>query len=297
MNSLTAPSKFFFFKTKKEKVYVMRSLRKGNPLPLLLYLLYRARLSSFLSVKRKYYTIKLSYSPYALWLYFHPNAVRKEEEFVHFFLEEGDVFVDAGAHLGTVSLTASHKVKGGGKVIAIEPHPRTVTLLQDNIQLSPYKNITVRECAVSNAEGLARMTNFYVGDMNHLAEEGVKQVKVLTLETLLSSVKKVWLLKVDVEGLELMVLQGLGKEINKVSAILFESAEASFERYGYTLGHIIYYLESSGFSVYYFPEASEKKIKKIGATHRTRTRYEDLLALTGEGKIRFQKQGGKILPF
>ncbi len=295
MNSSIGPSKFFFFKTKKEKVYVLRSLRNGNIFPFLLYILYRARLSSFIRIKRKYYTLKLSYSPYALWLYFHPHAVRKEEEFVHFFLEEGDIFVDAGAHLGTVTLTASEKVRGGGKVIAIEPHPRTASLLQENITLSPYKNITLRECAVSNIEGRATMTNFYVGDMNHLTEEGEKEVKVLTLETLLTSVKSIALLKVDVEGVELMALEGLGKGIDKVCGILFESAAASFERYGYTLDHIIRFLESFGFTVYHFPEMSEKKIKKVGVGYRTKTRYEDLLALTPLGKIRFQKQGGKIL--
>ncbi len=295
MNSLIRRSSFSFFKTKKEKVFVLRKLKEGKIFPFLLYILYRIRLTSFIRVKRKYYTIRLSYSPYALWLYFHKDAVRKEEEFVHFFLLEGDTFVDAGAHLGTVSLTASLKVRGGGKVIAIEPHPRTAHLLRENISMSPYKNMTVHECAVSDKEGKVSMTNFYVGDMNYLTEEGDKKVKVQTLETLFVHIKCAALLKVDVEGVELMALMGLGKAINKVSGIVFESAEASFDRYGYTLDHIIRFLESSGFVVYYFPEISERKIKKIGVGYRTKTRYEDLLALTPLGKSRFQKQGGKIL--
>ncbi len=295
MKTLIKVSRFFFFKTQKEKLFILKSLRRGKVFPLLLYILYRLRLTSQILVVRKFYKIKLSYSPYALWLYFHRNAVRKEEEFVHFLLDEGNIFVDAGAHLGTVSLTASQGVGAFGKVIAIEPHPKTFSYLKENISLAFYKNISLVSAGVGERNEISFLSSSYVSDMNYIGEVGIK-VKVMTLETICASLKKISLLKIDVEGYELQALLGLGKSLQKVEAILFESSPSSFTRYNYTLSDIVKFLEKSGFTVYRFLGALPDEIVPITASHQTKTRYEDLIAFNGFGKIHFQKKGGKILP-
>lgn len=296
MSILKKPFKFYFFKTKKEKVFIVRALKSGNFYPFLLYCIYLMRLSSFLLVKRNFYTIHLHYSPYAFWLYFHRERTRKEEEFVNSYLSLGDTFIDCGAHLGTVSLTASQKVGADGKVISIEAHPKTFVFLNKNIVIAPYKNIESIHAAILEKEEKVFMTTHYVGDMNHVSErnEGV-EVNGITLESILVKIEKVNLLKIDVEGKEFEAMKGAGKSLRKVEAILFESASASFKRYGFELRDIIKLLWSLGFTVYRFPKESEKILTRVEVTYETKTRYEDLIALSPSGKTRFQKKGGTIL--
>ncbi len=286
--------KFRFFKTRKEKVFLIRELKKGNPLPLFLYCLYLLRMSSFVIIERKYYKIHLHYAPYALWLYFHKHKKRKEEEFVHFYLDEGNTFVDCGAHLGTVSLTASKRVGKSGKVISIEAHPKTFSFLMENIKLAPFENITMLHAAVLDKEGDTFISSDYVSDMNHVGSIGEK-VKAVTLSKILTPYKNITLLKVDVEGAEFKALLGLQSDIVKVDAILFESAGASFERYGYSLKDVMHFLIKNGFTIYRFPNDSEKELQRVEMTYETKVRYEDLLALSQAGRIRFQKKQGKIL--
>lgn len=292
MKNLTKVSKLFF-KTQKEKLFVLKKIKKGNPFPLLLYILYRLRLTSFILVTRKYYKIKLSYSPYALWLYFHKDVVRKEEEFVNFFLEKGDTFIDAGAHLGTVALTASKVVGNSGKVIAIEPHPKTFSYLKDNTALTFHKNIKLMNAGVGEKEGFMFLSSSYVSDMNHIGGSGIR-VRMMTLKSLCSDIKKISLLKLDVEGFELQAMRGFGNDLQKAEGILFESSPSSFERYGYTLRDIALYLQMRGYSLYALRQSSPQELIQVNVDHVTKTRYEDLVALTHSGKIRFQKKGGKI---
>jgi FkbM family methyltransferase len=294
MRNFIKVSSFFFFKTQKEKIFVLKKIRKGNFFPLFLYTLYRMRLTSFILVIRKYYKIKLSYSPYALWLYFHKDVVRKEEEFVNFFLGEGDTFVDAGAHLGTVAFTASRAVGNSGKVIAIEPHPKTFSYLKENSSLTFHKNIKLMNAGVGEKEGFMLLSSSYVSDMNHIGESGIR-VRVMTLKSLCSDIKKISLLKLDVEGFELQAVRGFGNDLKKVEGILFESSPSSFERYGYTLRDIALYLQMRGYSLYVLGQSSPQELTQVNVDHVTKTRYEDLVALTHSGKIRFQKKGGKII--
>lgn len=296
MSNSTSQFKWRFFKTKKEKDFILKKLQAGNVVPLLVYIFFLLGLTRYVKVKRRHYDIYLSRSPYALWLYFHKTAVRKEEEFVSSYLEEGDTVVDCGAHLGTVSFTASFKVGESGKVLSIEAHPGTFRKLKRNGKLQPQKNILFLHNAVGEKEGWTHITSSYVSDMNHISERG-KEVKMITLKSHLEKLRRVALLKLDVEGMEISVLRGAGESLSVVDAILFESSESLYERNGYSLHEMFHFLKMRGYDVYRFSGESVYDMEKIDYLYKTKTRYEDLVAVKGPGKIRLQKMLERRQPF
>jgi hypothetical protein len=129
--------------------------------------------------------------------------------------------------------------------------------------------------------------------MNYIGDTGIR-VRIMTLRDLCLNIKKITLLKLDVEGFELQALRGFGNDLQKVEGILFESSPSSFERYHYKLRDITLYLQMRGYSLYRMKESSPQELISIFVDHVTKTRYEDLVALTHFGKIRFEKKGGKI---
>lgn len=68
-------------------------------------------------------------------------------------LPVGGTFVDVGAHMGHCSLMAATVIGSGGRIIAMEANPETVTLLKRNIAASGAE-VEVLPIACSESEGL-----------------------------------------------------------------------------------------------------------------------------------------------
>lgn len=266
-----------FFVTLKEKLFIIRQLKRGDGVPFLKYCMYRARLSRYFFLTREHYRMRVWYAPYAFWLWTHQDKVREDELFFSKFLKEGDVVVDAGAHLGTLTMTASAHVGKTGKVIACEPHPKTFFYLQQNIQDNHCSNVELHAVALGDATGVMRMTSQYVSDMNHIDEHGSISVRITTLDELLKHEPKITILKLDVEGCELQALRGARKTLAKTDVVYFESAPQSFQDMGYTLADIISLLKEHGFTTY--KHDSVFSLGELSCDHTTKERYENLVAV------------------
>lgn len=216
-------------------------------------------------------------SPFAFWLWTHESRIRKDEEFIHAFLQEGDVFVDCGAHLGTLTITGSKQVGLKGKVIACEPTPTTFSYLKKNLADNSCHNVQLHKLAVGEKIRSVMFKTSYISDMNHIDEKGNVEVQMTTLDHLLKDEKAITLLKLDVEGQELEALMGAQSILPKVSAIYFESAPETLKRMGYTLVDIMNLLSPFGFKVY--EQHDDWTLSEIDEQYETKQRYEDLLAL------------------
>ncbi|MFK7050328.1 Methyltransferase domain protein [Flavobacterium columnare] len=117
-----------------------------------------------------------------------------------------DVFVDIGANVGHFSLLAANN---GAQVYAFEPIKETFEKLKRNVELNILENVELYNVGVGNKnEFLNFTTNKDV--MNSVAldnEAEVRKIKVLVLDEVLINVNPT-MLKIDVEGYELFVLQG-----------------------------------------------------------------------------------------
>jgi len=134
-------------------------------------------------------------------------------------LDQGMTFMDVGAHVGYYSLQAARQVGPSGQVISFEPEPSNYELLTQNIVLNGYSNLTAINKAVSSTVGTATL---YItaldngrNSMYHhgLPESGSTSVETTTLDSFLASEgwPRVDLVKIDVEGAEVEVLDGMAR--------------------------------------------------------------------------------------
>ena len=63
-------------------------------------------------------------------------------------IKKGDVIVEIGVIIGYYSLLESSLLEGTGKIIAIEPDPRSFKILKMNLNLTGYENFKIINAAV-----------------------------------------------------------------------------------------------------------------------------------------------------
>jgi FkbM family methyltransferase len=139
-------------------------------------------------------------------------------------LRPGDVFVDAGASVGQMTLLASDLVGPEGRVLAFEPHPARFAGLAEGIRVNARRNVVAWEAALGEADGAelklytARVSPSLV--QSAAVEERHARVHSLRLDSTLSAegVARVRMLKVDVEGFEATVLRGAGDLLRREQA-------------------------------------------------------------------------------
>jgi FkbM family methyltransferase len=136
-------------------------------------------------------------------------------------LRPGDVFVDVGANVGYFTLLASRLVGADGRVVAVEPFPRTNAVLRRNVAANGAENVRVEDVAVwdSSAElELFGASDRIVGgttlDPDWAARWSFDTEVTVSAEPLANlltddEVARAAVLKLDVEGSELQALQGM----------------------------------------------------------------------------------------
>lgn len=164
----------------------------------------------------------------ALFFGIYENA---ETVFLKRNLGEKDLFIDVGANIGYYSVMALEKIGDGGIILSIEPEPKSYEILQKNI-------------AINNGDGISRLFSFALSDKlgkqnlylskdnkgdNRLFDfnEGgdIIEIETTTLDLLLDkecidiSNRKTFI-KIDVQGGEGNVLEGMRESITKCNNII-----------------------------------------------------------------------------
>jgi FkbM family methyltransferase len=145
------------------------------------------------------------------------------------YVAAGDTVYDIGANLGYVSLSLAKRVRAGGHVIAFEPVPRNIELFRQNIAINRMSNVRLLEVAASDKAGEAVMriaenlsTASLVWHRNNpsATEIGITTVCIDELVEAgeFGSPKFV---KIDVEGAEGAVLEGMRRTVAAAKPVLF----------------------------------------------------------------------------
>ena len=145
-------------------------------------------------------------------------------------LKAGDVFYDIGAHVGYFSILSSFLVGHSGRVIAIEPEIENCNQLENHIKLNKRTNIKLIKGVISDVDGRLDFYRNLDNDgghslfdisehpMNSKSKANPLKIKTnsFTLDSLIkkSDMPLPRIIKVDVEGAELQVIQGGGKIIS-----------------------------------------------------------------------------------
>lgn len=137
-------------------------------------------------------------------------------------LKPGSIFYDIGANAGFYSLLAASLVSPG-KVYAFEPLPRNVSYLRRHLELNETSNVEVLDLAVSDRTGTAFFEEAACRLMGHLAQEGTLSVRTATLDSLLfeEKISPPTVVKIDIEGAELLALRGASECIQRYRPVIF----------------------------------------------------------------------------
>ena len=172
---------------------------------------------------------------------------RYERELLEFLLGEvrpADIFVDVGAHIGTFALPIARRLTGTGRVIAFEPAADTAATLQQNADRNGIELTIVRSALGSNSrtDRLRHSTSsaYLPQDLGvrTLHGEGpvVAEVPVIPFDSWVadSGIDRVDLVKIDVEGSECEVLEGMQASLEafKPRLIVIEVVDSHLARSG-----------------------------------------------------------------
>lgn len=147
----------------------------------------------------------------------------------------GQSVVDVGANAGIYCVYTATQVGRQGRVIAIEPNPAVVARLKRNVGANALDEVcTVVPVAISRQGGVGSLVVSSNTAISHLAEpsqHGV-EVQVQTLDEVVGrlGIGGIDLMKIDVEGAELAVLQGGADAVRRCRRIVIEVSDETAAR-------------------------------------------------------------------
>jgi FkbM family methyltransferase len=154
---------------------------------------------------------------------------RYEDELELLFLNSIDVdytFIDCGANYGYWSVLVSSAPYGSHRAIAIEPSSANFSKLADNARVNGGR-FEVMKCAIGAVRGTAHLTGTKHEAFSIAGDAaGGEEVPVLALDDLIDDGKVVatgkYLIKLDVEGVEIDAIKGGARLLATDSMILCE---------------------------------------------------------------------------
>lgn len=156
-------------------------------------------------------------------------AEAREAEMYRRLVRPDWVVLDVGANIGQYVLLAADAVGSSGHVYAFEPDPRNRVLLEANIQRNSFTDrVSVWAGAVSASSGEVYLELDSDGTRNSVKSQppGGKPgmvVRSTSIDdfTIENNIKEINLIKIDVEGHELSVLQGASLTIARCRPHIF----------------------------------------------------------------------------
>jgi FkbM family methyltransferase len=148
-----------------------------------------------------------------------------ESAFMRATLATGMTVLDIGAHVGYFTILAAQSVGSNGHVIAFEPNPDSYRLLCANVWRHGLRNVTAFPVAVGREEEdlTLHLSDTNSGDHRVIPTEDDRRkiaVRAIPIDLLAPSPAPVDFVKVDTQGNELAVLQGMHAVLRNSPSII-----------------------------------------------------------------------------
>jgi FkbM family methyltransferase len=190
----------------------------------------------FKDIRYRFYCPRHCDSNIYLNPYFHEADVTS---FVYDHLENGDVFLDVGAHCGLYTILAGKRVGPEGKVISIEPNPENLILLNKNVKINELNNvITIPKAAGDHRtrirlfyqRGATALTS-YIESKNRIKSIEVETTKLDELVGQMGLSSTIKMIKIDTEGYDEQVLRGGKKTLRSTECLLVEEKSRAIKNF------------------------------------------------------------------
>jgi FkbM family methyltransferase len=200
---------------------------------------------------------------YALYkAHFEAGPIDRLSEFV----PAGSLVIDVGANVGFFSLRFARWVGSGGKVIAIEPEPHNFNNLMLALERAGISDrVDALQAVATDRPGTTFLEINPLHPADHkLSLEGTGlPVTAVTLDGLVpdKGPLRPALVKIDVQGAEMLVLKGASDILRLAAPALFvELHEAGLNRLGTSASAILDHLTELRYQAYWLmPTGSHRK--------------------------------------
>ena len=187
------------------------------------------------------------------------------------FLRRGGAFLDVGANVGFCSFGLVHALTGGPPVDfhLFEANARLCALLQRSAALHAGQSVTVVHGCVTNAPGTSRLhvVREQLG-ASYISDDGTEAVPNVVLDQYLDAraVARVPLVKLDIEGLEPLAIEGAQRSLSsgRIEAVYLEVSAPNLARQGFTPAMVLSALRDAGFEVFYVRQADLRQGASAG---------------------------------
>ena len=175
----------------------------------------------------------------------------------------GMTVVEAGAHMGYVTLQSARAVGPSGRVFAFEANPRAVPLIEQNLAANGLEErVRVVPLALADVPGRHAFFLSGGGDTSSLHEpDGASErieVTVTALDAWLDPTVRVDVVKLDIEGGEVAALRGMRETLSRAGPGLVVFAECNpsmLERSGSSPSELVEVLRGQGLDVRWIDES------------------------------------------
>lgn len=182
-------------------------------------------------------------------------------------LNNSTVVYDIGAHIGYYTLLSA---TNSDYVISAEPNPEAYNQLQKNIELNGFGNIAslnkgvldeVEEMSLHKHTGEEQASNSFASSPS--LKGGKVDVPVTTVDNISREYRPPDLVKIDVEGAELRVLNGMIETISEKPELIIEIHSSDNDRrdkisnFGDSVDSLVEFLQSYEYELYEIRESGE----------------------------------------
>jgi len=182
--------------------------------------------------------------------------------FLEEWLSPGMTVIDVGANIGQYAMLASARVGPRGRVHCFEPHPGVYQVLTRNLRRTGCVNVVAHPFALA---GTPRTRDLFLHSTDNVGATSFKphdadlpgssvRVRATTVDTYVKArrLRRVDLIKIDVEGAELEVLQGAARTLdsNPDIVLVVEFMRENAQRFGYSVEELETFLRALGFRLF-----------------------------------------------
>jgi len=137
------------------------------------------------------------------------------------YIEPSMSVVDIGANIGYFTMLSASLVGPSGLVVAVEPNPENIKLLEASRRVNGFDQVLIIQAAAGRRTGLLALnvsySNGITGELPNNVDAilAARPVPCFALDAILPKDRRIDLVKIDTEGAELNAVIGLSETIER----------------------------------------------------------------------------------
>jgi FkbM family methyltransferase len=188
----------------------------------------------------------------------NPNA--DKIKFILSLLKPSSNILDIGANIGTITIPLA---AAGHNLYSIEALPYNFDILKNNMVINKLQNIKLLNVIASNNNEESYIMDYgacsFVKKTNSVEVLNSDSGKAFHVQSIrlddIIDIKQFDFIKIDIEGSEVVALQGMPEILKQSSMILFECNEFTLQNFGHTSSEkLCSIIESSDYDIYIVDE-------------------------------------------